>query len=125
MTKLTLWNSTDLDLASQGRMRPDHVRTIELDALADSNVTVLTVPIDLCRQLGLRPIRKDREGTYMGGLRISIFGRDMACDALAAPVGTTPRIGRIPLLGLDLVLDPDSQELIPNPAHPDGPVVYA
>ena len=49
----------------------------------------------------------------------------MSCDALAAPEGTTPLIGQIPLEALDLVVDPRSRELRTNPAHPDGPLMYA
>ena len=45
--------------------------------------------------------------------------------ALAAPEGTIPLIGQIPLEALDLVVDPRSQELRTNPAHPDGPLMYA
>jgi hypothetical protein len=49
----------------------------------------------------------------------------MSLDALAAPEGTTALIGQIPLEALDLVVDPGSRELRTNPAHPDGPLLYA
>ena len=134
MTKVTLWNNTDLDNAQRGLIRPEDVRTAEIDALVDTGATQMVIPIDVCLRLGLRPGRTvpvrladgtDREMTYYTSLHLSILGRDMSCDALAAPEGTTPLIGQIPLEALDLVVDPRSQELRTNPAHPDGPLMYA
>ncbi len=134
MTKLTLWNNTDLDLVERGLIKPEEVRTTELDALVDTGATQLVLPIDVCRRLGLRPGRTvpvrladgtDREMTYYTSLHISILGRDMNCDALAAPEGTSALIGQIPLEALDLVVDPRSRDLRTNPAHPDGPLMYA
>jgi clan AA aspartic protease len=134
MTKLTLWNNTDLDLVERGFMRPGDVRTTEVEALVDTGATTLVLPIDVCRQLGLTPLRTvpvrladgtDHQMTWMGSLRIAILGRDMNCDALAAPEGATALIGQIPLEALDLVVDPRSREIRPNPAHPDGPVLDA
>jgi clan AA aspartic protease len=134
MTKLTLWNNTDLDKVAEGTLRPEDVRTAELNALVDTGATQLVLPIDVVRRLGLRPGRTvpvlladgtDREMTYYTSLHISILGRDMSCDALAAPEGTTALIGQIPLEALDLVVDPKSRDLRTNPAHPDGPLTYA
>jgi clan AA aspartic protease len=134
MTKLTLWNNTDLDNVQRGLMKPEEVRTEEIEALVDTGATQLVIPIDVCQRLGLRPGRtvpvlladgSEREMTYMTSLHISILGRDMSCDALASPEGTTPLIGQIPLEALDLIVDPRSRELRTNPAHPDGPVMYA
>jgi clan AA aspartic protease len=134
MTKLTLWNNTDLDLVERGLMSPEAVRTVEVEALVDTGATQLVIPIDICRRLGLRPGRavpveladgRVVDMTYMTSLHISILGREMNCDALASPEGMTPLIGQIPLEGLDLVVDPRSREARPNPAHPDGPLFYA
>lgn len=134
MTKVTLWNNTDLDNAERGLMRPEDVRTVEIEALVDTGATQMVIPIEICLKLGLRPGRTvpvrladgtDRMMTYYTSLHISILGRDMNCDTLAAPEGTTPLIGQIPLEALDLVVDPKSRELRTNPAHPDGPLMYA
>ena len=134
MTKVMLWNNTDLDLVERGLIKWDEVRTVEIEALVDTGATQMVIPIDVCLRLGLRPGRTvpvrladgtDREMTYYTSLHISILGRDMSCDTLAAPEGTTPLIGQIPLEALDLVVDPKSRELRTNPAHPDGPLMYA
>jgi len=134
MTNLKLWNSADLDNAASGLINPEDVRQQEVEAMVDTGATTVVIPIDLCRRLGLRPFRNTQveladgslcEMTYFRSVWIEILGRGMTCDALAAPEGTTPLIGQIPLEGLDLVLDPRSREVRPNPAHPDGPLYYA
>jgi hypothetical protein len=56
-------------------------------------------------------------------VRLEILGRDMTCDALVEPAGTTALIGQIPLEGLDLVVDPKSREVTVNPASPDSPLM--
>jgi clan AA aspartic protease len=134
MTKLTLWNYVDIDSVERGLIAPDQVRKEEVEALVDTGATTLVIPIDVCRRLGLRPFRTTQveladgslcEMTYFRGLWFEILGRGMSCDVLASPEGTMPLIGQIPLEGLDLVVDPRSREVRPNPEHPDGPLYYA
>ena len=54
MTKVTLWNNTDLDNAQRGLIRPEDVRTAEIEALVDTGATQMVIPIDVCLKLGLR-----------------------------------------------------------------------
>ena len=48
MTKVTLWNNTDLDNAQRGLIRPEDVRTAEIEALVDTGATQMVIPIDVC-----------------------------------------------------------------------------
>src|ERR1022692_397028 len=114
MTKLTLWNNTDLAMVDRGLLAREAVRMEEIDALVDTGATMLVLPIDVCERLGLtfldtRKVRLAdgglREIPHVGDLRLSILGRQMICDVLAMPVGTTPLIGQIPLEALDLIVD--------------------
>jgi clan AA aspartic protease len=134
MTKLTLWNNTDLDNAERGLISPNAVRRVEIEALVDTGATMLVIPIDAAQALGLPvleflPVKladtSVREMPVVGSLKIAILGRSMFCDALAAPVGSTALIGQIPLERLDLIVDPKSREVRVNPASPDAPLVYA
>lgn len=134
MTQITLWNRTDLELFHRGVIKEDEVPVEHLEALVDTDASTLVIPIDVCRRLGLRKVRTvpvrladgtDRNMDYMGAIYLRILDREMSLDALAAPEGTTPLVGQIPLEALDLVVDPRSRELRPNPAHPDGPLLYA
>ena len=131
MTKLTLENLVDVENAATGLLDPAKIRRVVLDALVDTGATTLVIPADAAAALGVREVRRKAallaDGTVVdwavvAGLRIEIVGRDMTCDALVAPAGTTALIGQIPLEALDLIVDPKSQEARPNPAHPDGPI---
>ena len=131
VTKLKIWNKTDLDNAREGSIPESEVRQVEIEALVDTGASQLVLPEDVVRALGVphegtRPARDARglivDVPWVGGLFIEIMGRTMTCDALVIPVGATPLIGQIPLEGCDLVVDPKSQEVRPNPAHPDMPI---
>jgi len=132
MTKLKLTNLVDAINAVHGLRRPDQVRRLELDALVDTGATMLAIPADAARELGLEELSRRsvkladgtiRELSMVGGLRIEILGREMTCDALVTPEGSTALIGQIPLEGLDLVVDPRSREATVNPLSPDQPLL--
>ena len=132
MTKLTLWNNTDLDLVSRGLMKAEDVRTETVEALVDTGATQLVLPMDLCQRLGfswLKPMTvwladgKAQQVSHAGSIRLSILGREMECDALVMPAGTRPLIGQVQLEVLDLIVDARSREVRVNPAHPDGPIL--
>jgi clan AA aspartic protease len=131
VTNLKLTNKTDLDKFRAGEIAETEVRTVEIEALVDTGASQLVLPEDVVRRLGVpyegtKPAKDARgfvvEVPWVGGLFIEILGRAMTCDALVVPVGATPLIGQIPLEGCDLVVDPRSREVRPNPAHPDMPI---
>ena len=132
MTKVKLTNFEDETLARHGFMPPDRVRTIEVDALVDTGATMLVLPAEVCRKLGLTEVERRRvryadgrigEVPRVAGLHIEILGRDMFGGALVEAEGTTPLIGQIPLEELDLVVNPGTGDLMPDPASPDAPLL--
>jgi clan AA aspartic protease len=134
MTKLRLTNSVDLANARAGVILPEQVRTVEVEALVDTGATTLILPADVVAKLGVPELRRVeprladgslRSAPVVGNLRIEILGREMDCDALVTPEGSTPLIGQIQLERLDLVVNPKSRELAVNPLHPDGPLLIA
>ncbi len=90
---------------------------------------LLLLPSRLIRRLGLAPTgaRHVRRGGAPAAMydpvRLTIMGRDCTMDVLEAPEDAPVLIGRIPLLHLDLVVDPAACKLIGNPAH-GGEHVY-
>jgi clan AA aspartic protease len=132
MIDLKLTNSTDKGMSDLGQLDPEKVRTRTVRALVDTRATLLSLPEDVVKELGL-PVIGRRGVRYadgrrksvrcVGGLLIEICGRVMSCDALVEPVGTMPLVGQIPLEGLDLIVDPKSQEVRPNPDSPDEPTM--
>jgi clan AA aspartic protease len=132
MTNIRLTNIFDLGKADAGAIPSDSVETVELEALVDTGATMMAIPKDICDRLGFkmgRP-RKVRyadgrvaECEVAQGVRVEILGREMTCDALVQPAGTTPLIGQIQLEALDLIVDPKSREARVNPASPDMPLL--
>ncbi len=132
MTKVKLTNDAELEMARRRLIEAALVRTVEIEALVDTGATDLVLPADVVAKLGLthqgtRPVsyadgRRARV-PWVSGVRIEILGREMSCDALVMPEGTTPLIGQIPLEGLDLVVDPKSRDVRVNPESPDGPLM--
>jgi clan AA aspartic protease len=132
VVKIRLSNLRDLHRAEEGTIPLESVRTLEIDALADTGAIALAVPEEVADALGARIISHDRvrvadgrslEVPIIGGLRVEILGRVMTTDALVLPRGTRPLLGAIQLEFLDLVVVPKTGEVITNPAHPEGPTL--
>jgi len=133
MAKIKLTNVVDQGNAHRGALRPDQVRTLELEGLVDTGATTLVIPAEVAEALGLREIGRRsvrladgsvRDFPQMSELHIEILGRGMSCDAIAMPTKTL-LIGQIPLEGLDLIVDPKSRDLAVNPDSPDVPMLDA
>jgi clan AA aspartic protease len=132
MQKIKLVNSHDEENVRRGLARPEDVRAVEIEALVDTGATTLVLPADVVEQLGLAEAgrRKVRyangqvaEVPWVGGIRITILGRDTITNAMVEAPGTMPLIGQMQLEELDLLVDPKSRELRVNPASPDAPLL--
>ncbi|HMF41126.1 MAG TPA: retropepsin-like aspartic protease [Polyangia bacterium] len=132
MTKVKITNMVDRQNAADGLIPGDRVRSIELQALADTRAISMAIPEDLAEKLGAGVVRKDTvrvadgrrlQVDYVGPLWIEVLGRSMTADAIVLPRGTTPLLGAVQLETMDLVVVPSSGEVITNPANPDGPVI--
>jgi clan AA aspartic protease len=132
MTKVKILNFTDLQNAKAGLISHDQVRSVEIDALADTGAISMAIPEDVVEKLGAPVVGYKRvrvaDGRslvlpYVGGLWIEGLGRDTGGDAIVLPRGATPLLGAVQLEMMDLVVVPSSGDVIPNPAHPDGPIL--
>jgi clan AA aspartic protease len=107
----------------------DQIRTFETDAMVDTGAVRCVVPTRIVQRLGAE-IRGQRTADYADGrtetvgmtepIIFDIQGRDTADEALV--LGDEVLIGQTVLEKLDLLADCANRRLIPNPAHPDGPV---
>ena len=129
MTRVELWNNTDLDEARRGLIPPEAVRKVSVEAMVDTGAVTMVIPEDVAQALGLSVLQvrtatladgTKREIPVMGALRLEIFGRPMICSAYVTPAGTMPLIGQIPLDELDLIVDPGSREV--RVRSEDGPM---
>ncbi len=128
--QVNLINAIDEALARRGQLSADQIRSYKADALVDTGAVSSVIPIYVVQQLGLALVRKTR-AEYASGSQenvdvtevvgIDINGRRATEEMLV--LGTEVLIGQTVLGRLDLHVDCINNRLIPNPAHPDQPVL--
>ncbi len=132
MIKVVLSNFHDVQAERQGAKSKDQVRSVELEALADTGAINLAIPADVAVTLGVPVIRRSRVRVADGRsidvevvwpLHVELMGREVTAEAIVLPAGARPLLGAVQLEMMDLVVVPKSGEVIPNPENPDGPVL--
>jgi clan AA aspartic protease len=130
MTKIKLVNLYDMENAKAGIIPEAAIRSIEIDALADTGAIGLAIPEDVARKLGAAVTRRSivrvadgraLELAHVGALYIEVVGRFMLGEAMVLPEGTTPLLGAVQMEMLDLIVSPSTGEVIPR--DPKGPVL--
>jgi len=106
-------------------------KSIEIEAVIDTGATMSVLPMDLIQKLGLEKIdevnvryadNSVRKEVY-GWVILEIAGRKAVFDVLAENEGAQPLIGQIVLERLDLVIEPSTRRVIPNPRSPETPMI--
>ncbi len=107
--------------------RPD-IEEVDATALVDSGALDLCIPPLIAKQLKLTKL-DERTVTvadgrrvsvdYMGPIAVEVFGRRAYTGAMVMGEGVL--LGAIPMESLDVLIDPQRQQLIPNPDNPDRP----
>ncbi len=128
--KVKLPNSYDESRRQRGEISKDEVRSYEADALIDTGAVSSVIPANVMKMLGLLS-RGERVAEYADGRKdrveltepiiFDIIGRETEEGAMV--LGDEVIIGQTILEVLDLPVDCNNQKVIPNPAHPDQPVV--
>ncbi|MBW4558584.1 MAG: clan AA aspartic protease [Trichormus sp. ATA11-4-KO1] len=128
--KVKLTNAIDEALVSRGMLNPNMLRVYETEALIDTGAVRTVLPMPIVQQLGLR-IRGQQVAQYTNGSEesigvtepviIELTGRETTEATLVT--GDTVLIGQTVLETLDLLVDCRHQRLIPNPEHPNYPVL--
>lgn len=128
--KVKLTNSFDASLARRGKIKESEIRTYEADALVDTGAVSSVVPMNVMKQLGVLSVGT-RVAEYADGRKdivdltepiiFDIIGRETTENAMV--LGDEVIIGQTILEVIDMFVDCINQKLIPNPAHPDQPVV--
>ena len=125
--KVKLTNAVDEALVRRGLQTADKIRSYEADALVDTGAVRSVLPIHVVQLLGLAIVDKARANdaaedvdvTEMVG--ITLLGRRITEETLV--LGSEVLIGQTVLESLDLQVDCTNHRVIPNPAHPDQPVI--
>jgi len=128
--KATLTNAADEELARQGRLPAEKVRSVQVDAFVDTGAVHPVVPRDVVESLGLSIIGKadaefadgrEQEVDVTSPVTVELMDRRTTEEAVV--LGGEVIIGQTILEKTDLVADCRNQCLIQNPKHPNGPRV--
>jgi clan AA aspartic protease len=128
--KVKLTNAGDEVLVRRGLLMADQIRSYQADALVDTGAVRSVLPIHIVQLLGLAIVGKAR-ATYAKHaaedvdvsevVGIDLGGRRTTEEMLV--LGSEVLIGQTVLESLNLQVDCTNQRVIPNPAHPDQPVI--
>jgi clan AA aspartic protease len=120
---------TDLRLYNDGR---DDIEEVDAKALVDTGAQHLCIPPHVAMQLRLQK-RFDREVVfadgrrelvpYYSGVRVELMGRGCVVGALG--FGNQVLLGAIPMEDMDLIVHPQSYQVLPNPENPNIAVSLA
>jgi len=127
--EITLRNSVDIAMVKRGVMKESEVREKTVTAMVDTGAATLVINEDVRQQLGLE-VEKTYKATLADGskqvysmtepVQIQWKDRDHICRAILIPAADDILLGAIPLEGMDLVINPNKQEL--TGAHGDTAV---
>jgi clan AA aspartic protease len=128
--KVKLTNAFDESAARRGQIKKEEIRSYEANALVDTGAVSSVIPANVMQQLGVLSIG-NRVAEYADGrkdavqltepIKFDIMGR--ITNESAMVLGDEVLIGQTALQVLDLLVDCNNHRVIPNPAHPDQPVV--
>ena len=116
-------NYDDIVLREAGSGKGGEVRKDKVRALVGNGSALLCLHKASIEKLGLRFARaaKVRTGNGMAeraiyrAAQIAILGREYLGEVMEIPDDIPALVGYIPLENLDLVVDPSSNQVIPNP----------
>lgn len=128
--QVELSNAGDEALVRRGLLTSDQIRKYSANALVDTGAVASVLPIHVVQQLGLATIGKAR-AEYANGfdetvdltepVGFAISGRRATEETLV--LGSEVLIGQTVLERMDLLVDSANKRVVPNPAHPDQPVL--
>ena len=128
--QVQLTNTIDEGLVRRGLLAADQVRTATADAMVDTGATSCCLPAAVVEALGLATLRQTATQYADGSLgyvpvtepvTMNLLGRLVELPCLV--LGDEVLIGQVALELTDLLVDCQRQRLVPNPAHPDQPVL--
>ena len=107
-------------------------KSVMVDALVDTDATMISLPQNVVEELGLRKLRdtpvryannKTEVKEVYGVVVVEMDGREAEFSVLAEEEGSRPLIGHVVLEMLDLIVDTSARRVVPNPRSPDMPMI--
>ena len=120
-TEITLRNVEDEIRAKDGYLKKEDIRQTTLTALVDTGAWTLVINEAVREGLGI-PITGIEPGTLADGseelynlagpLEVKWKNRRFVCEALVLPNAKDVLLGAIPLEGMDLTINPRTEEVV-------------
>lgn len=129
---IKIFNFEDEVLQRYGLKKPEEVRNIEVECLADSGATHLTLPEELIEKLGLISISevkiryadgRTEERKIYGGARVEFAGRTALTNVLKEKKDTRPLLGHVEMELMDLIVVPKDGRLKPRDESSPLPLI--
>ncbi len=124
---IELINGDDLALTRRKVIGMEEVKRMTISALVDSGSIMLCINENIQEQLQF-PVVETRKAQMANGqivecdvvsnVELRFRNRETTCRAMVLPGETEPLLGAIPLEDMDVLVNPQRQELIINPDHP-------
>lgn len=123
---IELINAVDFENARRNIIGKEEVRSMHLNMLVDSGAYMMAVNETIQEQLDLPFVEKRKgqmpssavvEYDVVGPVRVHFANRTAICNAFVLSGDSEPLLGVIPIGVLDVLVDPQRQELMVNPDH--------
>jgi hypothetical protein len=130
--EIELINSVDLSDARRHRIGEEEIRRMRVRMMADSGAYMMAINENIQAYLDLpfqykQPfhLADDRtvECDVVGPVDVRFANRRALCNAIVLPGASQPLLGAIPMEEMDVLIHPSREELVVNPAHPEGAVL--
>jgi len=120
-------NFTDMIKASEGLIEQKDTRVVKTEAIIDTGATYVCLSQEHIEELGLvfhntvniRTANGNASRRIFKGVEIELKGRTFVMEVMENAPNTPALVGYLLLEALDLIVDPKSQQVTPNPEH-DG-----
>ena len=119
--EITLKNAADQAGIREGRLKEHELRSVTVTVVIDTGAATLVINEELCQKLGLG-ITEERSVKLANGGRapckltepVEVCWKDRhwSCPAVVLSGAESVLLGAIPLEGMDLMINPKTQELV-------------
>jgi len=120
-TEITLKNAVDVGEAKREHITDAQVRSLTVEALADTGAWTLVINEDICQKLGL-VLEGPEPGVLADGstdiyqitdgVEVHWKNRKTVCPALVIPGANDVLFGALPMEGMDLIVHPRKEEVV-------------
>jgi predicted aspartyl protease len=120
-TEITIKNAVDVGIAELGYITNEQIRSLTVEALADTGAWTLVIDEGTCQKLGLK-LRGPEPGVLADGstivyqitdgVEVHWKNRCTICPALVVPGADEILFGALPMEGMDLIVHPRKEEVV-------------